>query len=1231
MNSINNNSNLGQDLGRLFEVGFNIGLLTYIKQKELQCNYGDIYQQDLQQISFPKIVRKLIDNQGIVSQQNREIVKKWALFFLQKSFLAGLNFLEEYLTAIGWNHSRRLKRLQIVYCQCYFADDNSLGTYYKGEPKVYQDWIDQFKSLGLDISHLDTYKYSQTGEFLKADSLIYFRYQHQVRILVIDYSIFSIKSIRDLADLNNIEVLRQILLSNISYLKSKSVFANLGLDSQTNEFTISESLSKYYKAFVCKDKETIKMIQAGSYAYSFWNWLNEQQQISAEDRITFNIIGYSDRDFASLSVTQNNIHILKNCYNIYRNKSVKLEISSARQQVLNMIKRKARSIFTNGDKFIEDLLKNSGNEINLVSHQETFNNFNSYLDLIPLDLTNALEIAANLNLQQAHAELIQQALSENNQSLYVFLTGNPGIGKTTAISYFLKQEQILEEGFLFFYISPRTQVNLDIVEKFTKPKNERDELSLEDKYLCNDRIIILNTNAILIKSNAGKLTVKYYSNQRQDRFTLQAVDFIPQGEQLQFNSNYKNNLIRKTATRIQSGQNNRKGVLYSMSEAIYSLINNEQNNIIATVALQSLKKHSDGSSTLKHFKRIFRDIYNETEGRVIEAKLKQLSQRIKHIFIVIDEITGDQSGVNFLSEISQQLQQYGLTNKAYFNTKIIVADASIVDSDVIQQHLSNATPEPNKIFFRTAKKENCYLTKKIFDFNNHQAIAINTNSYPARSLQITYKAFIHSINFQKINKKLWDIKKFKLEQKVQSKIIQDIDYINTHFPDEQIIVYIQDKVRLKDLIDTLVNNRKQFKADLDYLEINADLSEADKQKVHQYKDKVKVIFMTASASRGLSFPRVQHILVDLPRFEIEANLMEIIQVIYRGRGNKKIDVEDKQLIFYLTEQAVYYREDADDRKFSIQESKLNILNFLIILHLSIKTRIYGSGNIADEQYMMIPIGGKSVLSAGESLSNKIKTLIKKLQKESRKRSHDLLLSTAYQQLTELMQTTEITIHKSKKITQNKILSYLELLEYFHKEFLKKVEGNLDTLLSFPAIQTGYVFGSLLLVSLGDEKVEEAYRIKINDKTITLEDILSELKTDCHLSNNTQGLIDEALQLLIELGQQKNINQRLEAESQYPDQYYAVPLFVFIVNDVFSSYFANKEIEPKDQRFRDILEVYVRSLFSISQVLPIGYQYEKFPFLIFRSYSLKEMRNKRFSDKYLINSKELNILNLILGQ
>ncbi|MDJ1178883.1 hypothetical protein PJF56_08415 [Roseofilum sp. BLCC_M91] len=66
-------------------------------------------------------------------------------------------------------------------------------------------------------------------------------------------------------------------------------------------------------------------------------------------------------------------------------------------------------------------------------------------------------------------------------------------------------------------------------------------------------------------------------------------------------------------------------------------------------------------------------------------------------------------------------------------------------------------------------------------------------------------------------------------------------------------------------------------------------------------------------------------------------------------------------------------------------------------------------------------------------------------------------------------------------------------------------------------------------------------------------------------------------------------------------------------------------------FRYILECYMRSLYPVDNVLPMGDRYQDFPFLIFSSYSLGDIRKQWFGDRYLLNSHELNILNLVLSQ
>lgn len=116
-----------------------------------------------------------------------------------------------------------------------------------------------------------------------------------------------------------------------------------------------------------------------------------------------------------------------------------------------------------------------------------------------------------------------------------------------------------------------------------------------------------------------------------------------------------------------------------------------------------------------------------------------------------------------------------------------------------------------------------------------------------------------------------------------------------------------------------------------------------------------------------------------------------------------------------------------------------------------------------------------------------------------------------------------------------------------------------------------------------------------------------------------------------LQEERNKTQRFEQNSQRFDQYYALPLFTFLSGEAMSQYFASSEEEPEDRRFRDILDIYIHSLYPVGNILPISHKYIDFPFIVFNSYSLNEMRSKLFTDKYLLTSNELNVLNLILYQ
>jgi len=1211
---------ISEDFGRLFEVGFNIGILAYIQKEKLAHNFGDSYRLDLQQLKLPNMMAEMIREANLLASLNTEIAEKWSLFFVQKGFLGGLNFFREYVKSTGWN----LHRLEIVYCQCNFSNDNSIRTYERDEKKVFKQLLSQFKTAKRSLSDDDIDLYSKTGEFLQADTLMLLQHGDDFRILCVDLSVFSPMLDPKAQDINEIEVMRKYLLREISYLRSKSVFSNLRMDTSTLGVDFSEDLKGYFTAFKYKDKESTKFIQAGSYAHSFYGFLQQTGILAQDAEVLLNVVGYGDRNISAISLRKDKINLLATCAKIYQNEPKGKEIPNARSEVLDVIQLNAARSFKDGKKLVNSLLK-IGKNIEPVCHSEKIDNFVNSIDIISDKLADELQIDRGLHLRNAHAQLIVKALQSDET--YIFLTGNPGIGKTTAIANFLKTH--IDDGFLFLYVSPRKQVNLDIIEKF-KDKNTG--------LLCNDRLFCINTNSDIIASHSGKRTVKYSSNSRSENFTEKTVHFLKDNPEVQVKEYHQREIARKNETVIEAASLKTMGVLNSICNGIYSLINcKTSNNIVATVSIQSLRMKENRQSTLDYLEQIFQDTYNKREKLVIPAKMQEISRRIKHIFIMIDEITGDDGGVEFLAGIAKMVKKHELHKPQHgFNTKIIVADASIVDPDVIKQHLENTSPEPDKIYFKKLPKNSDViepLQVTPFKFNNLAATVINANSYPARSLEITYKVFVETVKYNE-NASLKE--NSNLVSRVQSEIIQDINQRLAIPGVEQIIVYIQNKQRLAELIEKIQKER-DFNQFEDYLEIHANISEEEKEKIQECKDTAKVIFMTASGSRGLSFPKTKHILVDIPRFQIEKNLMEVIQVIYRGRGEDKhgktLDGEDKELLFYVSYTAVYYADDAD-AELSLQESKLSLLNLLLILKTAVMTRISGYGYLGRDKFLMIPIGGKSVSAVGDTFSNKMASLIKTLKSESIRGNS--LLKEVYTSLEELLGRGEFVLTNSDN-ARHKGDSYLQMRDDFNKKFLEKCNP-LAGLLSYDNLEIGHVCGSLLVVPLANQSLLETYQMRLHReiKECLEKKLLHKMyrirDSKSYPENVISAIRGGAIELLQFLNSDVEKTQYFEQLSQQFDRYYAIPLFAFVSGEEMQEYFADSsQEEPEDRRFRDILSAYMRAIYPVYSVMPIGHKYQDFPFIVFRSYSLEQSRAKMFTDKYLMSSNELNVLNLILSK
>jgi hypothetical protein len=1229
-----------QDLGRLFEIGFNTGFLSaIIKHPTLYTHFGTLYAEDLKHLRLSDLQEKMYENTGLVTTRDRAILDHWVHYILIKGMLSGSTLFEEYMqTVIA---TKREIRRNMLYLQCNFYGANSLGTYPKNEQTAFQDMIKQLSPFGIEaLTESEIAEHTQTGKFLRADTLMLLKSGRQWRILCIDLSIFSLQHLSDLRDLGNVEEIRRLIGRELRYRRSKSVFSDLSIDTEIDDSAkhlLSSQLTTYFTAFKREDKETIKLIQAASYAYDFCKFLKKKNIIQEKDRVIFTIIGYTDRAINAMSVNQEQLSLLETCAHIYEQQKSNQEIDAARKQVLKSIQKTTQRCFQGGRKFIQSLLHSVDEQDGIAwrSHTETLETFTNTKQ--PLTESNIPEnIRAILKAEEyqgqhildIHAAMVKKELASSHS--FLFLTGCPGIGKTTAIVDFLKEAIEKGEGFLFVYVSPRKQVNLDIIEKF----REKTQLPPSDKVLG------LTTNSTIIRNNQSRKTVHYYSQKRQDAFSEDGVTFLHADS----DDAKKQRIRSRELEEIQEGflidkGEQVSGVLHSLCCALHAALEKPLSNaIVATVAIQSLKKlDTSGKSTLRHLNILFKSVLND--GDIIPQKMAEFQKKIKHVFFMIDEVTGDESGVAFLQEVHTFLTEHNLLHVPGLNTKIIVADASIVDPIIIKRHLEETSYEPDKIYFRRETGEQTLpLSYTDLTFLREKAAVINANAYPASKLHMTYHIGVDCLQYVE---ETFVVRSKKLDEQLQGRMLGNILDLLERNDIKQFIVYIQDKQRLARLTEAIRKIRGTFKKCEDYLDIHANISEKDKKDIQAHRKRVKVVFMTASASRGLSFPEATHILIDIPRFEVEQNLMEILQVIYRGRGGERDD-EEKYLSFYLTDRVIYANEM--DRLLSVRERMLHLLNVLLILKASIMTRITGSLQTGiDQHFMMIPIGGRSTQMIGETFTSRISKLIKEAQSHSHLHHDDKRLEHVFDSLKRLLEDVSIDLRPTGRETEaaRQKHSYLSLLPDFAYEFQRRARKGFHELLHFPSLEKAYTAGSLLLIPLTYMSMQEQYWLgfeqilkEYRGKGIDLLKEMSDLRRDPTYPETFHHALNDGLVLLQALQDMlENKIPRYEQESTYPDQHCAVLLPAFVIYEAMRDFFrSGKELQelPEGMSFRALLGVSIRSLYPSDSMLPIGSNYDDFPFVVFRSQNLGEARNKMFTGKYLFMSQEMNIINMLLS-
>lgn len=307
-----------EDAGRLFEAGFMLGVIRALGTLPTVPAALAAYREQRDSYPLAAVIDRFVKH--VPSMADRDAGKVLGRYYLFKGQVSGYTFLREYIQSLavragdGASRQQRARQaLQVRYWQCSLLGDNRLEALPESKRhQQFAEWMGQL-NLAPTALHLGD---SETGGFLRADLLLWIQHgqSRQHDILVVDTSIATTGSRLLQPDLTLGRQLLRMLESDITYLAEKGAFTRLAIETgEEIGHLFTRRLTSYFTAFASTDKESSKLIQAASYAYSFQQFAQRTNLFTAGDQVTFHIVGYSGRAVNSMTLRPNQSGILEAC------------------------------------------------------------------------------------------------------------------------------------------------------------------------------------------------------------------------------------------------------------------------------------------------------------------------------------------------------------------------------------------------------------------------------------------------------------------------------------------------------------------------------------------------------------------------------------------------------------------------------------------------------------------------------------------------------------------------------------------------------------------------------------------------------------------------------------------------------------------------------------------------------------------------------------------------------
>jgi len=1000
--------------GQAYEILTKRGVIDYLVESRM-IDIESPWLQPWRTHTLPNVSAAIISDLGLVDPDAPDRVTAAVEHMALTSFGMGYTLMRHYHEAIKSSIGSSRKpffdnklKVKALWCPLTMPTLSHTELYEVRREKLIQDFAVTFGLRGVPDP-----EWANKGKPANADFMLWLDYDDKHTFLLVQE--YAYDSPGELGDFQKPEAHLRELKRFRRISATRSVFARIAAEVEHEHFELSEDIWNYLSAFSGKDKPFYKLCQASSYATSMAEVLQKRAGVTGVIKTCALAITPNGVDSLSAHIGKDNKdprrELMRQMADAYQEAERmpdynKDELNKLTEQVFNGTVNKLPKSLRLPMKDMRGCIPKPGEDYefsfteqttdfynpdntfsleeaaSLISSSDEINDyFGDYAKIIlSQEMGARLQSQGKLTLRDIHAAAVVAGMkrAQPGELNLIALEGNPGIGKTTAVREYLSSQ---DTGFLFLYLSPRVVINSDVASSIAMADGQP------------SGILTLTTNARLIDTVANwhKKQVDEGKTPHKNIEGAVVADGVPNlvtpdGSILvitpeierELEDNHTASKIRKKAVSEHEEyveDRNRLGVMKTLSLAARDLIklNSGVNRLALTLALQGFKERADYKTTVASLSELF---VNRLDTNTIAGikERKQFARTIPNIVVMVDELAGDGAGAPFVHEIAGWLRKEFLepfeNEPSPFTVILIASDASLGNEVVFDRYLNAGERTPDKVLVSKSRGKRPFdlvVNKVKIDGQKVQALHVMTNSFPANQLTLQYSVRLKNIQPEFITKGRHAgrmqtpdeaIKKHYFEAVRDGAFTEIKKAVDSKA--SQIICFVQDKQALGTIRDALIKENILSENEIKILDSSVSSHERKDLISPDVRDNVRVFLMTASGSRGISFPKADWIIACFPRFNIETQLMEIAQLIYRGRGKRKdkdgneINGDDmhRTLVFTIND-FNFFEEVVDERQWLMHS--LNLMTLLVMLRSTVFTRITGDAGLK-QPLALVPVG-----------------------------------------------------------------------------------------------------------------------------------------------------------------------------------------------------------------------------------------------------------------------------------